>query len=261
MVGIDLDSEIQFLHASLRFFGPKEHHVNRFCTDDVLLLVFDGVLRFEEDGVPFEIKPGQYRIQRHNTLQNGPLASSSPKYLYVHFHARWGHGANVLPRSGSFHIPALKPLMLALDSAAHSHTPYTLKAGIFFNLLQALFETAPDNNTANRIADFLQKNYANPISLTMLCEKFHFCKNHIINLFKKEFNQTPTAYLNQIRLEKAAHFIESTSEPTTKIAQNCGFRQYSHFYRQFVQKYKISPEKFRAKTRMSLYDERCNKAL
>lgn len=252
MIGIDLDREVQFLHASLRFFRPKEHHINRFCTDDVLLLVFDGALRFEEDGVAFEIKPGQYHIQRHNTLQSGPLASSSPKYLYVHFRAKWGQGATVLPRSGNFNVLALKPLMHALDSAAHSATPYTVKAGIFFNVLQALFETVPENNTANQIAVFLQKSYASPISLELLCEKFHFCKNHIINLFKKEFDQTPTAYLNQIRLEKAAHFIESTSEPTTKIARNCGFRQYSHFYRQFVNKYKISPEKFRAKTRMGL---------
>ena len=51
MNGIDLNKPIAYKHASLRFFNKNEHHIDRFCEDDVLLLVFDGVLRFSEDGV------------------------------------------------------------------------------------------------------------------------------------------------------------------------------------------------------------------
>ena len=59
MYGIDLNKEIKYLFSSLRFFASKEHHVDRFCKDDVLLLVYDGVLRFSEDGVMYEIHPGE----------------------------------------------------------------------------------------------------------------------------------------------------------------------------------------------------------
>ena len=46
MQGMDLNAPITYKHASLRFFEKNEYHVERFSRDNVLLLVFDGVLRF-----------------------------------------------------------------------------------------------------------------------------------------------------------------------------------------------------------------------
>ena len=78
-----MNNDIQYLFASLRYFDEKEYHVDRVCSDDVLLLVFEGVLRFSEDGVGYEIHPGEYHIQKHNSIQKGDRPSDSPKYLYV----------------------------------------------------------------------------------------------------------------------------------------------------------------------------------
>ena len=50
MLGVDLGKPMCCKYASFRFFEEKEHHITRFCTDNVLLLVFAGVLRFSEDG-------------------------------------------------------------------------------------------------------------------------------------------------------------------------------------------------------------------
>ena len=68
MEGINLERPITYKYASLRYFLEGEHHVSRLCRDDVLLLVFDGVLRFTEDGKPYEIHKGEYHIQRHGSL-------------------------------------------------------------------------------------------------------------------------------------------------------------------------------------------------
>ena len=46
MQGIDLNKPIRYKTASLRFFKEGEHHISRRCPEDVLLLVYDGVLRF-----------------------------------------------------------------------------------------------------------------------------------------------------------------------------------------------------------------------
>lgn len=70
MQGIDLNKPIRYKTASLRFFKEGEHHISRRCPEDVLLLVYDGVLRFSEDGVPFEISAGQYYMhEAPNTLE------------------------------------------------------------------------------------------------------------------------------------------------------------------------------------------------
>ena len=53
MYGIDLNKNINYKYASLRFFNEGEHHIDRICGEDVLLLVFKGVLRFSEDGTEY----------------------------------------------------------------------------------------------------------------------------------------------------------------------------------------------------------------
>ena len=49
MKGINLNKEVTYEYASFRYFEKNEYHVERFCESDVLLLVFDGILRFSED--------------------------------------------------------------------------------------------------------------------------------------------------------------------------------------------------------------------
>ena len=76
----------------------------------------------------------------------------------------------------------------------------------------------------------------------MLCNKFHFSKNHIINLFKRSYHMTPLAYANQVRLERAEYLLEVTSEPIEHIAAQCGFQNYSNFYKRFYRKTEFPPK-------------------
>ena len=249
MEGIALDRPIDYRYASLRYFKEGEHHVTRVCREDVLLLVFEGVLRFRENGQDYEIHPGQYHIQLQDSIQDGPFASDAPKYLYVHFHAHWDEGDAILPRSGSFEYGALRELMEELDRLAHSRAACILQIGAFYRILSALYQKSQADTHAARLADFIAKEYAGTISLERLCEEFHFSKNHIISIFKKEFGLSPIAYTNRLRLEKAEHRMEMTSETLEDIALQCGFACYSHFYRLFQRKNGMSPEKWRLRKR------------
>ena len=250
MTGIDLNRPILYKHSSLRFFKAGESHVSRLCKDDVLLLVYDGVLRFDEDEESFEIRAGQYHIQRHDSVQSGKLVSDTPHYLYVHFSADWTADGAVLPRSGTFEYAKLKTVMEELDTLAHSRASYIDQAGKFYELLSRLHQTKPTNTVANRMADFIAKECHHEITLEQLCRQFHFSKNHIINTFKKEFGMTPIPYMNELRLQKAAYLIEVTSDGLDSIAAQCGFQNYSQFYKLFVRKNGISPDKWREQKRM-----------
>lgn len=250
MLGINLNRPILYKHSSLRFFKSGEHHISRLCKDDVLLLVYDGVLRFSEDGTQFEIGAGEYHIQRRNSLQSGDLASDMPKYLYVHFIADWTENGCLLPRSGTFQYTKLKQWMDELDAAAHSHAPYLTQAGLFYRLLSMLHQTKPANSTADNIADYIARNCHQEITLEMLCNEFHLSKNHVINIFKKAFAMTPIAYRNHIRLQKAEHMMEVTSDSIESISLLCGFNHYSHFYKQFLRKNGLPPEQWRNHKRL-----------
>ncbi|MBQ8550319.1 MAG: helix-turn-helix transcriptional regulator [Clostridia bacterium] len=250
MFGIDLNRPIEYLHSSLRFFDRGERHVTRFCKDDVLLLVFEGVLCFTEDGKDYEIAAGQYHIQRHDTKQSAKKASDAPQYLYVHFRGEWSDGEQTLPPDGTFEYAALKVLMDELNSLAHSDAPHIIQTSKFYEILSQIYKNNPRDSAVYDIADYIVKNCEQDISLSRLSAQFHFSKNHIINLFKKAFSVTPVQYINNARFKKAEFLMEATSEPLEHIAFSCGFQNYSHFYRQFIKRHGISPNDWRKAKRM-----------
>ena len=249
MYGIDLNREIKYKFASLRFFDEKEYHVDRVCKDDVLLLVYEGILRFSEDGVLYEIHPGQYHIQKHGSIQTGTLPSDSPKYLYVHFYGEWTHDS-LLSKSGTFDWESLKNDIWQMNALSYSDAPYMIKANQFYTILSKLCKPTPKGSVAEEISEFINKNYQKNISIQMLCDQFSFSKNHIINIFRNAYGQTPIAYLNSVRLKRAEELLITTSDSIESISFHCGYQNYSHFYRQFTRKNNLSPEAFRKQKRI-----------
>lgn len=249
MNGIDLNKEIKYKFASLRFFDKKEYHVDRVCDDDVLLLVFDGILRFSEDGVFYEVHPGEYHIQKHGSIQKGVLPSESPKYLYVHFYAEWTDDSLICKR-GNFDYEYLKRDIDEMNALSYSDAPYILKANKFYTILSMLCKKTTFESTADEILKFINKNYQKDINIESLCKTFSFSKNHIINVLKKAIGMTPIAYLNLVRLKRAEELLITTSDGIENISISCGYQNYSHFYRQFIRKNNVSPESFRKQKRI-----------
>ena len=250
MFGIDLDSQIEYKGSSLRFFNKGEHHISRVYEYDVLLMVYEGVLRFSEDGTEYEIGPGQYHIQKRYTVQEGKYSSDAPKYLFIHFVANWKENGAVLPKSGYFSYKSFAGLIEKMDLLSHGNAPYTALAANLFEILYKLYRPTAQNPLAKRIADYIEENHSRDISLETLCNEFHFCKNHIINVFKKSFSQTPVEYINSIRIKHAQYLMEVTSDSIESISLACGFKNYSHFYKLFIRKNNISPEKWRERKRL-----------
>lgn len=240
-----MEKPIQYRGASLRYFAPNEHHVSRRCSADVLVLVFDGVLRFTEDGQDVEVHPGEYYIQRKGGIQRGDKPSDVPKYMYIHFEAQWGTGCSVFPFRGNFAYHELRSLMEMLDNAYHTESPYIEQITVFYEILRAMQAKRKKKTTANEIAEYLARESTGRITLDELCREFHFSKNHIIHLFRKEYGMTPVAYINRLRLRKAESLLEITSDSIEQIAYAVGFANYSHFYRLFCQKNEMSPRQWR----------------
>lgn len=249
MNGISFNKPIEYKWASLRFFNDKEHHVSRTTTEDVLLLVFEGVLRFSENGVEYEVRPGEYFIQEKGTVQRGNKPSDAPKYLYVHFLAEWTDEGERLPKRGTYSVGALYPHMVELDRLRWKNASNLAQASKFYELLLLLPKTQTRNTLAAEIADFIQKQPQFTVSLERLCERFHFSKNHVINLFKRAYGMTPVEYMNMLKLSKAEEWIEVTSEDLETIAERVGFTNYSHFYRLFYRKNRLSPSEWRKQRR------------
>lgn len=252
MLGIDLNEKIEYKSASLRFFNKGERHISRRFGCEVLIMVYDGILRFSEDGEYFEVRPGEYHIQKRNTYQDGYAPSDSPQYLYIHFNAEWNGSDHILPKRGTFDTAKLRPLMEQMDKFAHNNSSYTHCCSIFYQILTQLITKPKKTNVAIEMAEYIKKGNLEEVSLDTLCQKFNFSKNHIINLFKAEFGTTPVKYINSIKLNHAKYLLEVTSNTTESIAQECGFNEYSHFYRLFMKDTGLSPTHWREQKQHAL---------
>lgn len=251
-----MNKPINFLYSSLRYFREGECHVNRICYEDVLLLVFDGILRFREDGIDYEVYPGQYHIQKQGSQQRGVVPSDSPKYLFVHFLGEWSDERyDVLQKRGEFDYQSLRSLMEEIDRLSHGDYTICECSAKFNTLLADLFRKSSKPTVAGKIADYIGENYIKGISLEELADEFHFSKNHIINMFKQEYGMTPFEYINALRIKKAEWLLEVTSKTAEAIAYDCGFNNYSHFFKVFRSTNGISPREWRERKRVKPTDD------
>lgn len=75
---------------------------------------------------------------------------------------------------------------------------------------------------------------------------------HISRSLKKYYNETPTVFINKLRLNYAANLLVNSDEDITTIAMESGFENLSHFYHLFKKAFGIAPKEFRNQHQKSL---------
>lgn len=70
---------------------------------------------------------------------------------------------------------------------------------------------------------------------------------HLCRVFKKYCNDTPTNYINEIRLNYSANLLSNTNIDILDISLESGFESLSHFYSLFKKNFGVTPLKFRQK--------------
>ena len=95
------------------------------------------------------------------------------------------------------------------------------------------------------IVRYLETHYSEDIRLSKLAEKYHITNSHLCRCFKQKTGTTFTAYLVDVRLQKAKQLLTSTSLHISEIAENCGFDNYFYFARLFKRKAGLTPTQYR----------------
>ena len=75
-------------------------------------------------------------------------------------------------------------------------------------------------------------------------------QEYLTRMMKKYYKQTPSAYLNELRLRQAASLIRTTNTSILDIMLECGFSSVSYFNQRFREYYGISPSGYRKLNRM-----------
>lgn len=96
------------------------------------------------------------------------------------------------------------------------------------------------------LSDYIKSN-SSTITIKELCDEFHFQEDYFNRLIKSKTGMTYSAYLQQIRLEKAASLLLRTKMTIDEISEAVGYKNKGFFYKIFKEKYGVKPAEYRKK--------------
>ena len=75
---------------------------------------------------------------------------------------------------------------------------------------------------------------------------------HVSRMMRKYLGQTPSDYVNRIRMDHAARALTTDDDPVSEIAAECGIPNMSHFHKLFRATHGITPLQYRQKFQRQL---------
>ena len=89
-----------------------------------------------------------------------------------------------------------------------------------------------------------------PISLEDMAAEAAFSKYHFHRIFSAIAGESPAAYVQRLRLDRAANLLENhRTMPVSEVALECGFATPSAFARDFKARFRMTPRAFRSRPR------------
>lgn len=166
-----------------------------------------------------------------------------PHFIIVSAHESFSYAKTAISLGVSEYL--LKPIEKAELRFAIENIKEKLTHGTEPN--SSLSAEAVQNQDFERLLHYIDLNYCEELSLSMLSQKFFFTNTYICDLFKQKLGTTFTRYINDLRLKKAYQLLQDSDMNISTIAIECGFGNSSYFTKLFREKYSILPNVLRTK--------------
>lgn len=135
----------------------------------------------------------------------------------------------------------------------------------FYELLACLYEkgrftnmeSGEDYDSDNiervkKVLGYIQANFHRRITGKELAELLLMNEQYFCRYFKRITGKTPTMYMNEVRIEKAAEYLVETNRKIIDIAVECGYENMGYFIRRFKEQKGMSPSKYRKESQNSV---------
>lgn len=101
-----------------------------------------------------------------------------------------------------------------------------------------------NNDTVNKILEYIHDHYSEKIDLTTLSELFYSTPSQLSRLFKKYLNSTIMTYVNKIRIDKATALLSQKNFSVKEVALMTGYESLNNFYKYFKEFKGMTPAAF-----------------
>ena len=114
-------------------------------------------------------------------------------------------------------------------------------------------EEAPEmyyKNLFESVSQYMQENLA-AVTMDDLAAEFHFHPNYFNNLIKRNTGLTYSAYLIQLRMNRAKQLLKTTDFSVEEISWLVGYHNKGFFYKRFTADCGMSPKQYRKTVRLA----------
>ncbi len=94
------------------------------------------------------------------------------------------------------------------------------------------------------VVKYINENYRTA-TIQDLVDRFHYNEDFYNRLIKEYSGFTYSEYLKNVRLMEAEKMLLTTNLPIEQIAEQVGYQSRGYFYRLFMEKYTMTPAKYR----------------
>ena len=101
------------------------------------------------------------------------------------------------------------------------------------------------NQTLRNVLEDLNQHFSQVISFQELCEHHNINGSYLSQLFKKELGITFTAYLTQLRINRAKELLKTTNMRISEISEALVYDYYFNFTKLFKKEVGMTPKEYR----------------
>lgn len=103
----------------------------------------------------------------------------------------------------------------------------------------------PIEEWVQQIVEWIDNHFTEDVSLEQLAGLTHSSPYHLQRSFKRIAGVSPSVYVQQLRLEKAAKALSETDQPIAEVARSTGFSSTPYFITLFKKNTGHTPAQFR----------------
>ena len=97
------------------------------------------------------------------------------------------------------------------------------------------------DSIAVKIIEYIKRHYTEKITYETITKKFAVSKDAVNTILKRYTNKTLNKYVNSLRLKSARIKLYGDMLDYAKIAELCGYTNYSTFYRAYIREFGVAP--------------------
>lgn len=229
-----------------------DHYIIHYITSGKGTYFIDGQSLTVQKGQCFLIPP--YKLVQYQADQDDPWAYywvgfNGPKALdLLHSSDFYDHHV-ITPESSD--IENLLKNLVNLDLPQRS-LEYGLLGYIYLIFAQLMTskirDTSEQNHYYRQAINYIHEHFADPdLSVEKVANKVGLTRSYLYKIFQSTANSSISETIQNLRLSKAAGFLERSDYSIKEITNMVGFNSQAYFSKLFKEQFKRSPTDYRKK--------------